>query len=587
MEVLLLFAFISGLITILAPCIWPLLPIILSSTAVGGKHKAFGVTLGIMVSFAFFTLTISYVVSVIPFDPNNLRLFAVIIIGFLGLTLILPQLSQLLEGYVSRFSGLFGVGTNRSGLPAGRQGFRGGFITGLALGIVWSPCAGPILATIATLAATKTVNFGIVLVTIVYVIGVGIPLFLFAIGGNAVFTKSRFFSAYTGRLQQVFGAIMILTALAIYTNYDKTLQVKLLDAIPQYSTFLYNLESSDAVKQQLDILKGDKEVEVPKNKPLDMLTLSNYGRAPEFAGIEKWLNLPSDLVGLKLADLRGRVVLIDFWTYTCINCIRTLPHVTAWDRKYRDKGLIVVGVHTPEFEFEKKTENVEDAIKRHNIEYAVAQDNDYATWNAYANRYWPAKYLIDKDGKIRYFHFGEGKYEETEKAIQELLKETGSEVSSETVSMPDQTPRTPLTPETYLGSWRMSYLFPNGSLSDGTYDLTLSEDTPRDRFSLGGSWQIMNKYAVSGRNAALVLNFYAKDVILVMRPNQGIIGQVRVLLDGKLVDETNAGSDVKNGMVTVDSDREYYLLHLTDVGNHILRLEFQTLGTETYAFTFG
>ncbi|MBP9719209.1 MAG: redoxin domain-containing protein, partial [Candidatus Levybacteria bacterium] len=342
MTILLFFAFVSGLITIFAPCIWPLLPIILSSTATGGHKKPLGITLGIMISFALFTLTISYIVRIIPFDPNALRLFAVVVIGFLGITLVVPKLSQLLEGYVSRLSGMFGGANDPS-----RTGFWGGLITGLALGLVWTPCAGPILATIATLAATTAVNAQVVLVTVVYVIGVGIPLFLFATLGRVLFTKSRVVSQYTGRIQQVFGVIMILTALAIYTNYDKTLQAKLLDAFPSYSNFVVGLESNDAVKNELDKLKGQKGEGAKNDAVFELFPstdeekiFNTNAKAPEFTGITKWLNPEKTHT---LESLKGKVVLVDFWTYTCINCIRTLPFVTSWYDKYKDDGLVVIG----------------------------------------------------------------------------------------------------------------------------------------------------------------------------------------------------------------------------------------------------
>ncbi|MEO6509114.1 MAG: cytochrome c biogenesis CcdA family protein, partial [Patescibacteria group bacterium] len=251
-----MFAFISGLITILAPCIWPLLPIILSSSATGGKAKPIGITLGIMFSFTLFTLTLSYIVKIIPFDPNILRFFAVIVIGFLGLTLIIPALNQVVEGFVSRLSSKFGPANKNK-----ENGFKGGFLTGFSLGLVWSPCAGPILATIATLSATQAVNLGIVLVTIVYVTGVGIPLFIFATLGNKIFTQSRSLNKYTSQIQQVFGVVMLLTALAIFTNFDKTLQAKLLDLVPSYSNFITKFESNKTVKNQLDKLKGNTNID--------------------------------------------------------------------------------------------------------------------------------------------------------------------------------------------------------------------------------------------------------------------------------------------------------------------------------------
>ena len=253
MIVLLGFAFLAGLVTILAPCIWPILPIVLSSSAAGkGHQRPLGITLGVMLSFAFFTLSISYLVKIFHFDPDGLRFAAIVIIGILGLTMVIPALSRMIEGLISRLSSLFGQRSKEG------SGLLAGFITGLSLGIVWSPCAGPILAAIATLAATGKVTFIVVLVTASYVIGVGIPLFIFAYGGRQVITRTRFLSRYTGRIQQVFGVIMLLTAVAIYTNYDRLLETKLLGAFPQFSAALNGFESNKAVSKQLEILKGRK-----------------------------------------------------------------------------------------------------------------------------------------------------------------------------------------------------------------------------------------------------------------------------------------------------------------------------------------
>ncbi len=582
MLILLFFAFLSGLVTIFAPCIWPLLPIILSSSLNGGKAKSLGITLGIMASFSIFILSISYLVSLFGLDPNIIRLFAVIVLVIMGLSMIVPAFSSILEGMLSRLSGRFGQSQTRSG-------FGGGFLTGCSLGIVWTPCTGPILATIATLAATTSLNLGIILVTIVYVIGLGIPLFFFSYGGGKLIAKTRFVSGFTGRIQQIFGVVILLTALAIYTNYDKVLQVKLLDSFPSYSQFLIGLETNPAVKEQLDILKGSKEKETDEmiGKPFSMpdsSSLPNLGRAPEFVGITRWLNTEKPLT---MRELRGKVVLIDFWTYTCINCIRTLPFVTGWYEKYRDKGFVVVGVHTPEFEFEKKTENVLQAMKQYNINYPVAQDNDYATWNAYNNQYWPAEYLIDAAGVIRRTHFGEGQYDETEKAIQELLKERGSQVNQDIIQMPDQTPKARYSPETYLGSSRMQYLYPNGSTGNEKKVFELSKNIPQNYFSFGGEWTIDSENAISGINAVLEYNFIANKVFLVLRPGSAKQNvQVKVFIDGKVVGSSNAGQDVKDGIITIDQDRLYNLIQLKNAENHLLRLEF-TPGIEAFAFTFG
>lgn len=567
MLLLLGFAFVSGLVTIFAPCIWPLLPIILSSTSGGGRKKPLGITLGITTSFAFFTLALSYILKVISFDPNSLRLVAVVVIGFLGLTLAIPALSQKLEALVSQFSSRLNISSKTQS-----NGFVSGYVTGFSLGLVWSPCAGPILATIAALAATQQVNLAVILVTLVYVAGVGIPLFIFSSLGSLVFEKSRLFNKYTGRIQQIFGVLMILTALAIYTNYDKVLQAKLLDLVPSYSNFILKLENNPQVKNELDKLK---------TKP-DMGSLPSKGTAPEFVGITNWLNTDKPLT---MAGLRGKVVLVDFWTYTCINCIRTLPYVTSWYEKYKDMGFVVVGVHTPEFEFEKKTENVLGAIKQYKINYPVAQDNDYRTWNAYNNRYWPAEYLIDVNGNVRRTHFGEGEYEETELAIRRLLEEANNKPTSELTNLKNETPDKRLTPETYLGLGRMEKFASNEKPVEGLNTFT-SGSVPENFFSYEGKWFLDLEYAKASAGSKLLLNFKANKVFLVITPNG--VGRVKVFLDDAVIPSSVSGKDVKDGFLNLDTARLYEIVDLKDgYGIHLLKLEFENDGSQVFAFTFG
>ena len=580
MTILLFFAFVSGLVTIFAPCIWPLLPIILSSSATGGHKKPLGITLGIIFSFGVLTLSISYIVRIIPFDPTILRYFAVFVIGFLGVILIVPRLSAKLEGLVSRFSGKIGTAGQ-----AQKSGFWSGFITGSALGIVWTPCAGPILATIATLAATQSVDLNVVLVTVAYMTGVGIPLFIFATLGKYIFSKSRLLSKYTGAVQQIFGVIMVLSAVLIATNYDKVLQAKLLDAFPSYANFIYDLEGNNDVKKQLDQLRKKESGSFLPTGNVFNASLPNLGEAPDFLNGTKWLNTDAPV---SLSELKGKVVLVDFWTYTCINCIRTLPFITSWYEKYKDEGFVVIGVHTPEFEFEKQTKNVESAIKQYKIHYPVVQDNEFAIWGAYNNRYWPAKYLIDVNGLVRYTHFGEGEYDTTEKNIQTLLKEAGQDAQKPLSDMPDMTPKTSLSPETYLGSSRMEYYFPERHLNKGSKTFVLNEKIPQNTFSLGGGWTIDGEYAVTEKNAVLAYHFFADQVFLVVRPAKAGSSAVKVYLDGKAVTEKNAGKDVANGVLKIDSDRLYHLIDLRgNPGKHLLKLEFQNSGIEVFAFTFG
>ena len=582
MTLLLLFAFLSGLVTIAAPCIWPLLPIILSSSATGGHRRPLGITLGIISSFTVLTLSLAYIVRIIPFDTEILRYIAVVIIGILGFTLIIPQAGAALESFVSKLSNKLKPTQQNTDT----DGFQSGLLTGLSLGIVWTPCAGPILATIATLAATQAVTLNLILVTLVYVTGVGIPLFFFATAGQYVFTKSRMMNKYTGIIQQVFGVLMILTALSIATGYDRKLQVQLLDAFPSYSSFLNKLESNNSVEQGLDKLKGKNPSNNPK--PSMQFPLANglpeIGPAPEFTGISKWLNTDKPLTK---ADLKGKVVLIDFWTYTCINCIRTFPYLTSWYEKYKDDGFIIVGVHTPEFEFEKKTENVLEAMKEYKINYPVAQDNDFKTWRAYDNRYWPAHYLLDAKGVIRYTHFGEGKYEETEKNIQLLLEEAGNDAQKELTKEQSRTVFQNQTPETYLGLSRIEYLASPEKPKLGTQSFTVPKNLPVNFFAYEGEWILDTEYAEVGESGAKIIeHFDSKKVFLVITPSQAK-GRVQVLLDGKPIKAQDAGEDVVDGYVQLDNPRLYTLVDLETKGNHVLTLIFDTVGTQTFAFTFG
>jgi thiol-disulfide isomerase/thioredoxin len=487
--------------------------------------------------------------------------------------LLIPRFSLLIEIGVGRLSSLFG---NRA--TDQRSGFWGGLITGLSLGIVWSPCAGPILASIAALAATQMVSSGIVLVTLAYMAGTGIPLFIFASVGQNLLTKTHSLSPYLGKIRQIFGVVIIVTAIGIWTNYDKIIQAKLLESVPAYSNFLFRLEQNKRVREQLDVLRG-KRTRVEETKSF----LPDLGPAPDFIGINQWLNSEP----LTLSSLRGKVILVDFWTYTCINCIRTLPYVTGWYEKYKDQGLVVVGVHTPEFEFEKKTENVEKAIKMFSINYPVAQDNDYMTWNNYDNLYWPAKYLIDKDGRVRFRHFGEGEYETMEKAIQALLAETGKPMTGETLALPDLTPVTALTGETYLGLSRMDRFSSNEIPKLGKQEYSSPKTISQDSFALSGSWTLASEYALAQAGSSLLLNFSANRVFLVITP-QTRFEKLEVFLDGKRIENDQAGKDVIEGGVKFDEPRLYELIDLRDrPGRHLLQLNFGTEGIRIFAFTFG
>ena len=573
-------AFISGLFTILAPCIWPLLPIVLADvTQSNSKRRPLGITAGVAISFAFFTLAISALESSIGFSPNVLRKMAVVVLLVIGISMVVPALSRRMEASISSISGKFGgIGKNQ------RSDFSGGFVTGLALGVVWTPCSGPILASVATLAATNKVSLQVVVVTLFYVAGVSIPLFGFAVGGQKLLAKSRRLSKHTGRIQIASGVIMIITAVGIYTNYDKTIEAKLLNAIPSYSNALTKIESGSGVTKALSKLKGSKSVPTTVSGNQSGLFNANE-TAPEIRGIEKWLNTSGPQT---LASLKGKVVLVDFWTYSCINCLRTLPHVEAWYNKYHSLGFEVIGVSTPEFAFEKDPGNVARAIKQYGIPYPVALDNNYKTWNAYNNQYWPAEYLIDATGKIRRTEFGEGNYPESEQAIRTLLTSAGHTITVAPSDLPDTTPTTQLTPETYFGSIRAHFGFPTPNYPNGTFTIPEQKSVPLDQFALGGKWTIQPDFIDSHKGATITEHFDASKVFLILNPKLGATNTVAVTYNGKPLVGSLAGSDVVNGIIKVDSDRLYNIFNSGATNSDgTLKFTFLDDGIQAFTFTFG
>jgi len=301
-------------------------------------------------------------------------------------------------------------------------------------------------------------------------------------------------------------------------------------------------------------------------------------------GTQQWFNTPGDRP-LSLHDLHGQVVLVDFWTYTCINCIRTLPELKGLYGRYHPDGLEVVGVHSPEFPFEKEASNVQAAIDQNGLPYPVVQDNDLATWNAYENQYWPADYLIDSEGRIRYVHYGEGAYDTTERAVRNLLAQAGTahlgEMTHTSVARPS---RGVTTPESYLGAERAEG-FTNGPLQPGRQSFSFPGRPPADHLAYGGAWKITNDGATAERGARVDLNFNARRVFLVMGSADRPRG-VGALLDGKPIPARSAGADVQGSRVIVGPHRLYRMVDLPRVERHVLTLRLEP-GISAYAFTFG
>lgn len=563
MLFLILFAFLAGFVTVLSPCILPVLPIVLSGSLTAGHRRPLGIVTGFIISFSLFTLFLTAIVKATGVSADLLRNLSVLIVLFFGLSLLLPNFQVLMEKVFTKLSGL----VTRNSTQA--TGFWSGIVLGTSLGLVWTPCVGPIIASVITLAATSSINGSAILITFAYALGTSIPMFAITYGGRKLLLKVPWLLKNTARIQKGFGIIMILVAVGIFFNLDRQFQTFILEKFPQYGSGLTKIEDNNLVRDSLKNMLG-KSMPVSDNGPA----------APDFIAGGKWFNTTP----LTIAGLRGKVVLIDFWTYTCINCIRTLPYIKSWNEKYKDKGLVIVGVHTPEFEFEKNSENVGKALKDFDIKYPVMQDNSYATWNAYGNQYWPAHYLIDKNGSIRDTHFGEGGYDETEAMIQKLLKETGATVNEKIQNATYSVDS--MSPETYLGYSRLGkFASPEDPVHDKAAYYSVPTEVPLNTFAFGGNWNIGEQTALPSRGSIMEYHFMAKNVYLVI--NTKSKSQIKVSLDGKAVDTTAQGKDVKQGMVIVDSNRLYNLIKLKKAEDHVLKLEFLDDNASIFAFTFG
>jgi thiol-disulfide isomerase/thioredoxin len=384
------------------------------------------------------------------------------------------------------------------------------------------------------------------------------------------------------------GVVMLAVAFVMATDLDLRFERALADDLPSALVSpTQRLERSGAVSDELASVRGgDARSEAGAAEAASGAALPVLGRAPEIVGTQRWFNTPGGRpLSIRELTRQGRVVLVDFWTYTCINCIRTFPHLKALDAKYRDAGLTIIGVHSPEFPFEKDAGNVADAIAQNGLRYPVVQDNDLATWGAFANQYWPADYLIDSKGSVRYVHFGEGAYAESEAAVRSLLRESGAGALGGRAQFRAERASPGLkTPETYLGSTRAQG-FANGRIRPGIQNFGQAPSPGRDQLAYGGRWQITGESATADGASRLTVNFGARRAFLVLG-SAGGPRTMRVLLDGRPIPDRLAGDDVHGARATIDRQRLYRLVDLPRAQRHTLTLEPET-GISGYAFTFG
>ena len=596
MLVLVIFAVLAGAGTAVSPCVLPVLPALLSAGSVGGRRRPLGVVLGLSVTFTVTIVGLANVVDGVGLGDDPLRDIAIAVLLVFGLTLLMPDVAARLEAPLSRLA--------RFGPRDTGDGFLSGLLVGGALGFVYTPCASPILAAVISVSAASGKT---IVIALAYAAGSAAVLLVLALGGRRVFERVR----KAGRgpmLQRALGTIMILTAVAIWTNLDVNFDQFVAQHIPNVN-LTASLECSKTVTSRLDQITGHKAKFVAANGSSDCegsgtstihavahnaseatllaaaRSLPDLVSAPEFTETEDWFNTPGDRP-LTLASLRGRVVLVDFWTYTCINCIRTLPYLKAWNAAYAKDGLTIVGVETPEFEFEKNASNVSNAIGQFGLRYPVVQDNNMGTWNAYGNEYWPADYLIDAKGEIRYATFGEGDYDKTETAIRSLLAEAGHQVGGMSHPTGVVKPSEIATPETYMGTVRAQGWINGPKAGTHDYGPPPSGALPLNDFAYSGTWKIDEQPAQAVSGAGVDLEFKAKHVYLVLSSPGERPLQVQVLLDGHPISAADAGEDVHDGVVTVRRERLYSLVSLPGDEQHRLSLRFAN-GVTGYDFTFG
>ncbi len=598
MPTLALTLFLAGMLTILLPCILPLLPIVVG-VSVADRHplRPVAIALGMVASFVVSTFVLQVVLgSFVEFaDTVRIASFYVLLlfgIGFcmhrrpfqlactavgalffldngwiaVAVAAIVGMIAMELGGRVA--TALQSVGSEVQSSVSGtlgRNSLVSAFVIGATLGLVWAPCAGPALGLALTLVRDEPGAKALVYL-LCYALGSAVPLLIVAYGGQKAVGAVRSIGPWTGVIKQVAGVILILMAIGLRYDYLTRLQTWIVQHT-SYGSLGNRIENA---------LFPSRNSQPDTRNPSDSMKLPVLSRAPEFTGLGTW----HGSAPLTMKQLRGKVVLVDFWTYSCINCIRTLPYIEAYWNKYKDQPFVLVGIHTPEFTFEKSEKNVAMAIKEHGLTYPIAQDNDFGTWDAFANHYWPAKYLIDAEGRIRYEHFGEGGYDETDEAIASLLAEIGAKGSNASLPAEKKVDRIgPITPETYLHS-RSWPAFQNaeGDPDTEVHSYVLPSDVTVNRYALGGSWQLVEdeRQVLRSAEGDIRIHAVAGEVNLVLGLEDGASpAQATVTVDGK-----------KTKTFTVDR-HDLYELFKGDYGDHDVVLRLKGKGAGAYAFTFG
>jgi cytochrome c biogenesis protein CcdA/thiol-disulfide isomerase/thioredoxin len=564
---------VGGLITGISPCILPVLPVIFFSGSTGSTGSSgegavavkpkqqvsqpYRVIAGLVLSFSMVTLVGSALLSLLHLPQDAIRWLALAALVAVGLGLIFPRFEQLLDWPFSR-------------IPQMQITSRGnGFGLGLALGVLYVPCAGPVLAAIVVAGATAHIGVPVVVLTVAFALGAAVPLLFFALAGQRVALRISVFQRHQRPIRVTAGVVTLLLAVALVFNLPAVLQ----RAIPDYTASLQNkLGDHQEIQKQLGGIVNDQNKQLA-NCTSGATQLQSCGPAPDLKGIAAWLNTlrgkPVDVHAL-----RGKVVLVDFWAYSCINCQRAIPHVEGWYRAYRDNGFAVIGVHTPEYAFEKVTGNVEKGAADVGITYPIALDNSYSTWTNYRNRYWPAEYLIDASGVVRHVKFGEGDYNGTEKLIRQLITSARPKAAllPPPVDALDTTPPLGLTPETYFAVGKVVNYAGGGVYDKGQASFSFPPSVPDDTFALQGPWTLDYQGATADSDdSSIKLDYHAKNVYLVV----GGTGKLTVTRDGKTTTLPISGPPTAHQIVSGNE---------LDRGLLDVRL---SKGLQVFSFTYG
>ncbi|MGP4668793.1 cytochrome c biogenesis protein DipZ [Agrobacterium pusense] len=590
---LLVVAYLGGVLTILSPCILPILPFVFARAGQPFLRSTLPLLAGMAITFAA-VATLAAIGGSWAINANEYgRLAALSMLSLFGIGLMSPKFASVLSRPVVEFGNRL---ANAAGKPDAAPTVTGSLLLGIATGLLWAPCAGPILGIVLTGAALKGANLETSLLLSAYAAGAATSLAVAVLIGGRVFAAMKRSLGFSERVRQATGAAVLAGVVAIALGLDTGFlsQISYASTTSFEQHVLDRLDAARGPEQKVEVAEKTAAT-VPDSDAAAMRpALPVEGTAPSLDGAVEWLNSPP----LTREDLRGKVVLIDFWTYSCINCIRTLPYVRAWAEKYRDQGLVVIGVHAPEFAFEKKIDNVRQAVAGFKIEYPVAIDNDYRIWRAFDNSYWPAHYLIDAKGQIRYHHFGEGDYRETEEAIQDLLREAGSTSASATETVTPETKGAEagadmshmLSGETYIG-YRQARSFASNE--------TMRADAPRDysvtapalnEWGLSGEWTVGAEAAtLDAANGGITYRFSARDLHLVLGPvDSGKPVRFQMTVDGHPPGPDHGADTDANGNGVVTSTRLYQLVRQSGtVTAKTFTIRFLDPGVQAYAFTFG